>query len=78
MLPPRPSHAASKLILSHKPRHTLAVTMHSQSSEFGMDSGVAIGFPAKLVNLSDPLSESGILTVSVGGRTVIALIVAAS
>jgi hypothetical protein len=70
--------AASKPILSHKPRHMLAVTAHSQGSEFGMDSGVAIGFCAELVNLSDPLGESGVLTLSVGGRTVFPLTVAAS
>jgi len=42
-----------------------------------MDSGVAIGFSAELVNLSDPLGESGVLTVSVGGWTIFPLIVAA-
>ena len=39
---------------------------------------VAIGFSATLVNLSDALGESGVLTVSVGERTIFPLIVAAS
>lgn len=78
MLPSTPSRAASKPILSHKPRHTLAVAAHSQGPQFGMDSEVAIGFSATLVNLSDPLGESGVFTVSVGGRTLFPLIVAAS
>src|SRR5215207_4915354 len=77
MLPPSPSHAASKPILSHQPRHSLAVTAHSQGSEFSVNSGVAIGLSAPVVDLPDPLSESSILPGSLRGRPLFPSVVAA-
>ena len=76
MLPCAPSHAASKPVLSHQPGDPFAVTTHSQGSEFGMDSGVAVGFPA-VVYLPDPLDESGILPGSLRGRPLFPSVVAA-
>jgi hypothetical protein len=72
------ARAASKSDFSHQSGNPLlARAAHSQSSKLGMDPRIAIDLAASVMDLPDLPGERCVFPVSLGGRAILPVIVAA-
>jgi hypothetical protein len=71
------AHAAREISFSHQASHSLSGAAYSQGSQFSVHSRVAVSAAAALVDLSNPLSEIGILSGSPGRQAILPVVVTA-